>query len=94
MHDLINDMEDDRAEVDLGVAVDLEERLEEEVQRMPKRRFVGRRQAAEVAANGEAHTDSKGIIQGMFAPGSSRTLPIMDSFQIKENTSNVESGSS
>lgn len=47
-------MEEDRAEVDLGIAVDIEERIEEAaVQRQPKKRFVGRRQAAEaVSKNG------------------------------------------
>lgn len=59
-------MEEDRAQVDLGVAVDVQERLEDEAQRLPKRRFVGRRQAAEAAVNAEAiGTDSKGTIQGM-----------------------------
>lgn len=60
-------MEEDRAQVDLGVAVDVEERLEEvEAQRQPKRRFVGRRQAAEAALkNGSsALVDDSGAIQG------------------------------
>jgi 2-(3-amino-3-carboxypropyl)histidine synthase len=44
-------MEEDRAETDLGVAVDVEEALEEEAARKaPKKRFVGRRQATEAAA--------------------------------------------
>ncbi|KAH8687189.1 putative diphthamide synthesis protein-domain-containing protein [Tricladium varicosporioides] len=44
-------MEEDRAQVDLGVAVDIEEKLEESAaQRLPKKRFVGRKQAAETAA--------------------------------------------
>jgi 2-(3-amino-3-carboxypropyl)histidine synthase len=45
-------MEDDRAEVDLGIAVDVEERLEDEAaaQRQPKKRFVGRRQGAEATS--------------------------------------------
>ena len=64
-HNSANNMENDRAQVDLGIAVDVEERLEEEAQRLPKRRFVGRRQAAEAAANGEANRDSNGTIQGM-----------------------------
>jgi hypothetical protein len=34
-------MEDDRAQVDLGVAVDVEERVEEEAQKLPKRRSWG-----------------------------------------------------
>jgi hypothetical protein len=56
-HLILNDiptseMEDDRAEVDLGIAVDVEERLEEEAaaHRQPKKRFVGRRQANEAAS--------------------------------------------
>jgi 2-(3-amino-3-carboxypropyl)histidine synthase len=44
-------MEEDRAETDLGIAVDVEERLEEEAaKKAPKKRFVGRRQATEAAA--------------------------------------------
>jgi hypothetical protein len=43
-------MEEDRAQVDLGIAADIEERQEEATaQRQPKKRFVGRRQAAEAA---------------------------------------------
>ncbi len=61
-------MEKDRAQVDLGLAVDVEERLEEEeeAQRQPKRRFVGRKQAAEAALkNGEsAPVEQSGAIQG------------------------------
>ena len=43
-------MEEDRAEVDLGIAIDIEEKIEEAAaQRQPKKRFVGRKQAAEAA---------------------------------------------
>lgn len=62
-------MEDDRAQVDLGVAVDIEERLEEAaVQRQPKKRFVGRRQAAEAASKNGPNTsvEDNGTIQGMY----------------------------
>ena len=45
-------MEDDRAEGNLGIAADLEVNQEPVVQRQPKKRFVGRRQAAENAAKG------------------------------------------
>lgn len=61
-------MEEDRAQVDLGVAVDVEERLEEAAvqQRQPKKRFVGRRQAAEAALkNGPTSSvEDSGAIQG------------------------------
>lgn len=61
-------MEDDRAQVDLGVAVDVENNLEEPVaQRQPKKRFVGRKQAAEAAArNGNNTTPGDSdAIQGL-----------------------------
>lgn len=52
-------MEADRAAVDLGIAADLEQAQAEEeevtpapIQRQPKKRFVGRRQATESAAAG------------------------------------------
>jgi len=46
-------MEDDRAQVDLGVAVDIEARLEEAAaQRQPKKRFVGRRAAEAASSSG------------------------------------------
>lgn len=65
-------MEEDRAQVDLGVAVDIEEKLEESAaKRQPKKRFVGRRQAAETASkNGSAEVEDSGAIQGcsLFSP--------------------------
>lgn len=47
-------MEEDRAEGNLGIAADLEvnQEIPVPVQRVPKKRFVGRRQAAELALNG------------------------------------------
>ena len=60
-------MEDDRAEVDLGKAVDIEDASEEPaVIRQPKKRFVGRKQAAEAASrNGTiAAVDDSSAIQG------------------------------
>ena len=60
-------MEEDRAQVDIGVAVDVQDGLEEAPsQRQPKKRFVGRRQAAEAASsnassNGDGNT---GAIHG------------------------------
>jgi 2-(3-amino-3-carboxypropyl)histidine synthase len=59
-------MEDDRAEVDLGIAVDIEERQEEAATlRQPKKRFVGRR-AAEAASKNSAgsNVESSGTVQG------------------------------
>lgn len=59
-------MEEDRAQVDLGVAVDIEEKLEETAaKRQPKKRFVGRRQAAEAASkNGSVEVEDSGAVQG------------------------------
>jgi hypothetical protein len=49
-------MEDDRAQVDLGIAADIEETQEEAAAlRQPKKRFVGRRQAAEAASRNGAN---------------------------------------
>lgn len=63
-------MEDDRAQVDLGVAVDIEEQIEEAAaaQRQPKKRFVGRRQAAEAALKNEANglVEDSGAVQGTY----------------------------
>lgn len=58
-------MEDDRAQVDLGLAADIEEKLREDApQRQPKKRFVGRRQVTEAAGQTEssdAKVESKAI---------------------------------
>lgn len=54
-------MEEDRAEVDLGIAADIEAREEEAVAqpKQPKKRFVGRRAAAEAATkNASAEIDN------------------------------------
>ncbi|KAH8599342.1 diphthamide biosynthesis protein-like protein 1 [Bisporella sp. PMI_857] len=56
-------MEEDRAQVDLGLAADIEEN-QQETRRQPKKRFVGRKQAAEAAErNGPSSTvgDSSAI---------------------------------
>lgn len=62
-------MEDDRAQVDLGVAVDIEDNVEEPAaQRQPKKRFVGRKQAAEAAAAKNGNNTTQGdsaAIQGL-----------------------------
>lgn len=58
-------MEDDRAQVDLGVAVDVEERLEEvAAQRQPKKRFVGRRAAAASSSETNGNVEHNGAIEG------------------------------
>jgi 2-(3-amino-3-carboxypropyl)histidine synthase len=62
-------MEEDRTQVDLGVGVDVEEKLEEAAaQRQPKKRFVGRRQAGEAASrNGaNASVEESGAVQGSY----------------------------
>lgn len=63
-------MEDDRAEVDLGIAADIEEKQEEAATlRQPKKRFVGRRQAAEAASknNVGGSIESSSAIQGQYS---------------------------
>jgi 2-(3-amino-3-carboxypropyl)histidine synthase len=59
-------MEEDRAQVDLGVAADIEERQEEAAQRQPKKRFVGRRHAAEPSSRNGANSnvEDSGAVQG------------------------------
>jgi 2-(3-amino-3-carboxypropyl)histidine synthase len=94
-------MEEDRAQVDLELAVGVEERLEEEkeeeAQRQPKRRFVGRNQAAEAARkNGaSAPVEESDAIQGRL-PGKAfqPKLMIVFSCEAKTNTPNLESGPS
>lgn len=64
-------MEEDRAQVDLGIAADIEEQAEEvAAQRQPKKRFVGRRQAVELAAaaaEAEGSKDDGGQGNGVLA---------------------------
>lgn len=59
-------MEDDRAQVDLGAAMDVEERLEETAaQRQPKKRFVGRKTAEAASKPGtNSNIESSGAIEG------------------------------
>jgi 2-(3-amino-3-carboxypropyl)histidine synthase len=75
-------MEDDRAQVDLGIAADIEEAqltqahqsqsVDEDASqattKQPKKRFVGRRAAAEAAAKNTAnHAEGEsGAIQGSY----------------------------
>lgn len=66
-------MEDDRAQVDLGIAADIEQQqTPEPVVRQPKKRFVGRRTAAQAAAlktgEGSASIEDAGAIQGSVHP--------------------------
>ncbi|KAB5585960.1 putative diphthamide synthesis protein-domain-containing protein [Coniochaeta sp. 2T2.1] len=59
-------MEDDRAQVDLGIAADIEEAhaVAEPVQKQPKKRFVGRRTADATARNGpNTSIEDSGTIQ-------------------------------
>jgi len=63
-------MEDDRAQVDLGIAADIEEtHVQQNVARQPKKRFVGKRTAAETAAaksssQASSSIEDSGAIQG------------------------------
>lgn len=61
-------MEDDRAQVDLGSAADIEEAQASELAvKQPRKRFVGRRTAAEAASkNGTApgSIEETGAVQG------------------------------
>ena len=61
-----HEMEDDRAQVDLGVAVDVEASLEEAAaQRQPKKRFVGRRAAEAASSSGSnGNAEHNGAIEG------------------------------
>ena len=58
-------MESDRAQVDLGIAADVEASQQEAI-RQPKKRFVGRKQAAEAAERNGPNTnvEDSGAIQG------------------------------
>ena len=65
-------MEEDRAQVDVGKAVDAEletEKLSET--RLPKKRFIGRRAAAELAqrkGDSNGAIEDSGAIQGFAIP--------------------------
>jgi 2-(3-amino-3-carboxypropyl)histidine synthase len=66
-------MEDDRAQVDLGIAAELEEiHIAQNAAKQPKKRFVGRRAAAAAAAKSSpgqnnASIEDAGAIQGMHS---------------------------
>lgn len=60
-------MEDDRALVDIGVAADIEEvQTQQSAIKQPKKRFVGRRAAAEASRinSSNASIEDSGAIQG------------------------------
>lgn len=62
-------MEEDRAQADLGEAVDAELDAEkQEKQKQPKKRFIGRKEAAERAekrADTDATIEDSGALQGV-----------------------------
>lgn len=67
MRTLILIMEDDRALVDLGIAADIEQSQNaQNVVKQPKKRFVGRRAAADAArsSQGNGSVEDSGAIQG------------------------------
>jgi 2-(3-amino-3-carboxypropyl)histidine synthase len=61
-------MEDDRIQVDLGIAAEIEEKhIQETVLKQPKKRFVGKRAAAEAAKSGSStpSIEDGGVVQGV-----------------------------
>jgi 2-(3-amino-3-carboxypropyl)histidine synthase len=75
-------MEDDRVQVDVGIAAELEEiHITQNAVKQPKKRFVGRRAAAEATAKSSAGQSSAsiedaGAIQGMFSLGTVNPLEL------------------
>lgn len=66
-------MEEDRAQTDLGIAADIEETHRQEAEiKQPKKRFIGRRTAAENAAKAPTQINSSiedsSAIQGRCCP--------------------------
>ncbi len=62
-------MEDDRVQVDLGIAAEIEEKeIQENALKQPKKRFVGRRAAAESAKSSSVapSIEDTGAIQGIL----------------------------
>ena len=74
-------MEEDRAQGNLGIAADLPENEEPVVQRFPKKRFIGRRQAAELALNGPSADPN-------VAPSIENSMQGMSSLVFASATSN------
>lgn len=64
------DMEEDRAQTDLGIAADMEEsQSSPPVQKQPKKRFIGRRAAANAVRNNGANNlplEESGAVQGWW----------------------------
>ena len=73
-------MEQDRAETDLGKAVEVEITTSaQDVERVPKKRFVGRKVAAaknekEEDSSSNGTIEDSGAIQGMFPDWKERSL--------------------
>lgn len=93
-------MEDDRAQVDLGIAADIEhQQAPESLVRQPKKRFVGRRTAAAASKNGDGSKsiEDAGAIQGRVTH-SYHQIDLYNDMNIsgptKEGTSTFESGTS
>lgn len=60
-------MEADRSEADIGVAVDAEfEAQKEEKPKQPRKRFVGRRAAAETKGDSTGAIEESGAVQGLY----------------------------
>jgi 2-(3-amino-3-carboxypropyl)histidine synthase len=60
-------MEEDRVQVDLGIAAEIEEKeIQENALKQPKKRFIGRRAAAESAKSSSAtpSIEDSGAIKG------------------------------
>jgi len=86
-------MEQDREEVDLGIAADIVKSQAEKAPKQPKKRFVGRRQAAEAASrNGaDALQESSKEIQGLASNLTNENLILTAiSVIIEAHTANLE----
>lgn len=88
-------MEDDRAEVDLGIAADIEHAVEIPV-KQPKKRFIGRRQADEAATKNGLATGGKGTaVTGTQSSVHLETrLTCLHSIFVKTRSSNPKSSPS
>lgn len=71
-------MEEDRAQVDLGIAADIEAaETPEPVARQPKKRFVGRRTAAEATSRSSPNNDSIEDSKAIQGKTISLSTPVM-----------------
>jgi hypothetical protein len=68
-----NQMEEDRLQVDLGIAADIEEEQVTAHQRLPKKRFVGRRHAAEAALKNSSNENG---VDSLESPGAVQSISI------------------